>query len=330
MSDILPLVTVIIPTYNYALYIKEAIGSILQQNYPGKAIEIIVVDDGSTDDTKQVLQPFVDSGKIRYYYQQNKGKANATAFGIQNSNGEYIFNLDADDCFLPDKISASVAVFESDNSIVHVASPALCQYEDGVKASGSESLPEAILKKPLDGNWLLDFFYTNKILFGGGSTFAARASVLKSIAIPDGVDMYIDEFLLLALLPLGKSYFVEEPLSVWRIHTNNYSGKTVTMEQKVNKGSRLLQSSSAVLAYIKANNYRRNLIKIYQLQHATREIYFKETLNNKTITDILKYSATVFLGIRPGLKQIIKYHVLNRLVPSGLFRFIKKHKTSNV
>src|ERR1700754_4647904 len=106
MTDKLPLVTVIIPTYNYAVYIGDAVQSILQQNYPTELIEIIVVDDGSTDDTQQVLRPFIEGTNISYYYQQNKGKANATYNGIQKSKGKYIFNLDADDYFLSNKISA--------------------------------------------------------------------------------------------------------------------------------------------------------------------------------------------------------------------------------
>ena len=101
-----PLISVIIPTYNYANYIVEAITSVLNQNYPTDKIEIIVVDDGSTDNTEETLKPFVDEGRIVFYSQQNQGKASATYFGIQNCTGEYIFNLDADDYFLPNKIIA--------------------------------------------------------------------------------------------------------------------------------------------------------------------------------------------------------------------------------
>jgi len=323
MDDLLPLVSVIIPTYNYALYIGDAIQSILQQNYPTELVEIIVVDDGSTDDTRQVLQPFIDGAKVSYHYQQNKGKASATYSAVQKSKGKYIFNLDADDYFLPDKISASVNIFEQDAEIVHVASPALCLYQD-TKKSGNEDLPAIILEKPLDGNWLLQYFYSNKILFGGGSTFAGRASVLKDIEIPEGVDMYIDEFLLLAILPLGKSYFTKEALSVWRIHTNNYSGQTTTHEKQVSKAERLLQSSSAVLGYVENHNFSASLKKTYRLQHATRAIFLKETLNSKTTADIFGYAKEVFFEIRPGWSLIRKHHVINRLIPTGLFKLLKK------
>jgi glycosyltransferase involved in cell wall biosynthesis len=321
----LPLVSVIIPTYNYAQYICEAVNSVLTQEYPVGQIEIIIVDDGSTDNTQGILQPFIDKGSITYYHQQNKGKASATNYGIQHSNGKYIFNLDADDFFLPNKIAASVNVFETDTDIVHVASAAQCLWQDS-QVSGIEDLPVAIVGKVVDGNWLLEYFYNNKILFGGGSTYAAKASVLKKIQIPDAVDMYIDEFLLLAILPLGKSFFVGQPLSVWRIHTSNYSGKTSSIKKRANKGERLLESSSAVLAYLEDNIFNARLIKIYRLQHVTRQVVFKESVNDKKASDILHYATEVFFRIRPGWLLIRKHNVINRLIPTFLLRFLRKVK----
>src|SRR6476646_875006 len=108
----LPLVSIIIPTYNYGHYITEAISSIRDQNYPTSNIEIIVVDDGSTDNTREVLRKYIERGIIHYYYQPNKGKANATNYAIQKASGKYIFNLDADDYYFPDKISSTVRIYE--------------------------------------------------------------------------------------------------------------------------------------------------------------------------------------------------------------------------
>jgi len=75
-----------------------------------KDIEIIVVDDGSTDKTREILRPYVQKNQIRYIYQENKGLAGARNAGIKNSRGEYIAFLDADDLFLPDKIAEQIAV----------------------------------------------------------------------------------------------------------------------------------------------------------------------------------------------------------------------------
>ena len=105
-----PLVSIIIPAYNAGRYIREAVDSALAQTY--KNCEVIVVDDGSTDNTRQVLTPYIDAGKIKYIYQKNKGLAGARNTGIKNSSGEYIALLDADDLFLPEKIAEQVRALE--------------------------------------------------------------------------------------------------------------------------------------------------------------------------------------------------------------------------
>ena len=322
-----PLVSVIIPTYNYAHYILAAINSLLQQTYPKELIEIIVVDDGSTDNTMDILSPLVDKGVVGYFYQKNTGKASATSSGIQKSTGKYIFNLDADDLFLADKIKKTVAVFETDDAIVHVGTPAKRFHDETKVLVNYEKLPKGISGKLLDGNWLLQYFYRNNVLFGGGSTYAARASVLKDIKIPAAVDMFIDEFLLLSILPLGKSFFIEEALSAWRDHQSNYSTLAKNKEQRIIKQQRLIQSSRAILTYLSENKFDDKLIKIYKLKDLNRSVALKESLNNKKLSDVFSYAHNVFINIRPDFATIKKYQVLNRLVPMRLFRFLKGLKS---
>lgn len=105
------LVSIIIPSYNASAYVKEAIDSALAQTH--KDIEIIVVDDGSTDDTKQILEPYIRSNKIHYIYQANKGLSGARNTGIKAARGEYVALLDADDLFLPEKIEKQVEHLET-------------------------------------------------------------------------------------------------------------------------------------------------------------------------------------------------------------------------
>ncbi len=325
MQVLLPKVSVIIPTYNYGNYIEEAVVSVLQQDYPQHLIELIVVDDGSTDDTEKALAAYVANGSVQYIWQPNSGKASATRKGVEMSTGEIIFNLDADDLFLNDKIKNTVTIF-ADPTIVHVASPARLVYQQTGK-TGEENLPADILGKPLDGRWLLHRFYTNNMLFGGGSTYAARAAVLRSIDIPPAVDMYIDEFLLLAILPFGKSYFSPKPLSVWRIHSNNYSGETTNRANQLAKADRLIRSSAAVLLYLQQQSFDKKIIDIYRLQDASRFISFKEYFGTKKLSDIVGFMREI-VAVRPSLKVIKKYKLLNRLLPLGLFRLLKKIQSS--
>ncbi|HEX5152927.1 MAG TPA: glycosyltransferase [Parafilimonas sp.] len=319
---LLPDISVIIPTYNYAHYIIEAINSILQQDYPQEKVEIIVVDDGSTDNTSEVLHEFISSKTIQYSYQENKGKASATYKAIQKCSGKYIFNLDADDYFLPDKLKYTVNIFEDDASIVHVASPARQIMPDG--SCRVEPIPGDIVQRKLEGAWLLERFMNANLLVGGGSTYAARSSALKSIEIPDAVDMYIDEFLVLAILSLGNSFFINECLSVWRGHGFNYSVESKKSEVQLAKSKRLLASSDGVLLYLKNNNYNEDLVNIYRLKNATHHLSYKESLNAKNLKDIALYASEVFLYIRPNWNLIKKYHVINRLLPTSIFNFLKK------
>ncbi|MDE5121033.1 MAG: glycosyltransferase family 2 protein, partial [Trichodesmium sp. St19_bin1] len=91
-----PKVSIIIPVYNCELYITQGIESVLNQTYTD--YEIIVIDDGSTDNTHQVLQPYMK--KIRYFFHENKGLSATRNQGIKMAKGELIALLDADDLFL--------------------------------------------------------------------------------------------------------------------------------------------------------------------------------------------------------------------------------------
>ncbi len=103
-------VSVIIPTYNYGRFIKEAIESALAQTIP--PLEIIVVDDGSRDETANVVREFRD--KVRYIKQDNAGVCAARNRGTSESRGELIAFLDADDSWMPTKIEKQIAKFAED------------------------------------------------------------------------------------------------------------------------------------------------------------------------------------------------------------------------
>ena len=112
------LVSVVIPNYNYARFLPEAIDSVLAQTYG--QIEIIVVDDGSTDDSREILDGYGD--RVTVIFQQNAGVSAARNNGVSRSRGEYLAFLDADDAWLPAKIERQIAAFRGDEEIglVHV------------------------------------------------------------------------------------------------------------------------------------------------------------------------------------------------------------------
>lgn len=117
-----PLVSVIIPCYNQAIYLREAIDSALAQDYPN--IEIIVVDDGSLDNTAKVARRY--GKKVKIFQQENKGLSAARNAGIREASGKYILCLDADDRILPSFCRLTTRVLNENSRIGIVASGWRC------------------------------------------------------------------------------------------------------------------------------------------------------------------------------------------------------------
>jgi glycosyltransferase involved in cell wall biosynthesis len=115
-----PLISCIVPVFNGELYLKETLASIVAQTY--RPLEIIVIDDGSTDLTGQQVHSYGD--QILYVYQHNAGPAAARNHGLHVAKGEFIAFLDADDVWVPHKLALQMARFneysELEMSITHI------------------------------------------------------------------------------------------------------------------------------------------------------------------------------------------------------------------
>lgn len=119
-------VSVVIPTYNYGRYVTEAVKSALAQTLP--PMEIIVVDDGSTDDTAVRLAPYMQ--RIQYIYQENRGLPTARNTGIRKATGEWIALLDADDVWHPQKLEVQLRAVEDLNGVALIGSPSAPMLEE--------------------------------------------------------------------------------------------------------------------------------------------------------------------------------------------------------
>jgi len=120
VAETIPLVSVILPTYNRAWIVNNAIDSVLGQDFSD--FELIVVDDGSTDDTPALLQSY--GARLRAIRQENRGVSAARNAGIRAARGSLIALLDSDDEWLPGKLIAQVAYFEDDSEAL------ICQTEE--------------------------------------------------------------------------------------------------------------------------------------------------------------------------------------------------------
>jgi glycosyltransferase involved in cell wall biosynthesis len=114
MQDAL-LFSVIIPTYNRAAFISGTVQSVLKQTY--KSFEVIIVDDGSTDDTEAVLQPLVQqNSNVFYFKKKNEERGAARNFGIRHAKGDYVTFLDSDDILYPNHLQEAVELIEKNNA----------------------------------------------------------------------------------------------------------------------------------------------------------------------------------------------------------------------
>jgi len=104
----MPKITIIIPAYNSAAFIGEALRSVFNQTYTD--FEVVIVNDGSTDDIRGALEPYID--RVRYFRQENQGPAQARNRAIEEAGGEYIAFLDADDLWEPEKLAKQIREFE--------------------------------------------------------------------------------------------------------------------------------------------------------------------------------------------------------------------------
>jgi len=146
-----PLVSVIMPAYNSEQYIAESIQSVLQQTYENW--ELLVVDDGSTDNTSDIVNRFATTEiRIKYIFQQNGRQAKARNTGIEKSTGTLIAFLDSDDLWLPDKLERQVTTLVAMNADV-VYSNALIIYEPDA-APGATEFP--IVAGRVEGKEMLD------------------------------------------------------------------------------------------------------------------------------------------------------------------------------
>jgi glycosyltransferase involved in cell wall biosynthesis len=211
-----PLVSVIMPAYNAAEYIAEAIESVLIQNY--RNFELIIVDDGSTDNTKEIVASFKDD-KIKYFYKNNGGPSGARNLAIKKAKGQYIMPLDADDMMTPDFITRHLSEFEKHPDVDLV-------YSD-VLLIDKNSTPIRIMNKPeyQDRRYLIrDLFRAGHpiVPFRLGikrSVFEKIGFYDESLLVGEDYDM-MRRFVKAGLNP----HHLSESLHLRRMRTDSLSG----------------------------------------------------------------------------------------------------------
>jgi glycosyltransferase involved in cell wall biosynthesis len=214
-------VSVVIPAYNSVDYTVETIESALAQTYQDR--EIIVVDDGSTDNTREVLKKFGDA--IQYIYKENGGACSARNLGISRSTGEYIACLDCDDLWLPEKLEYSIDALEVELEASFVFTRCLL-----IDAAGVEVGEVGGLCKPGQAAY-------QSILMGGAvpaPTVVIRKSHLARVGFFDEkIFIPADKDLWLRLARESIVCYVDHPLSKYRL-SSNYTLRNIDLSLREN------------------------------------------------------------------------------------------------
>ena len=214
------MVSVIIPTYNHRDFVAETLESVLAQTFTD--YEVIVVNDGSPDDTAHVLRPYIDSGRIRYIEQKNAGQAAARNRGLAEAKGEFIAFLDDDDVWPPDKLDWQVAVMRGEPALVVIGG--LTGFiHDSACVSPSEVQDEKRQEMSL-----VDIFCGNPFQSPGQTLI--RASALRQIGGFDervwGAD---DHDLYIRLASMGTAIKLRRTALYYRLHAENASRATARL-----------------------------------------------------------------------------------------------------
>jgi glycosyltransferase involved in cell wall biosynthesis len=208
-----PLVSVVIDTYNYGQYIEAAVESVLKQDFPPEGVEILVVDDGSTDDTAERLKRF--EGRIQHLCKANGGQASAFNFGFERAHGEIIALLDADDVWMPAKLGRVCETFAQNpeaGMVYHRVSLWKAEGEDSedsyfVPVSGrvTESR-EDLLRYPMVGTSCLAF---------------RRKALRGLLPLPEVLHSQADAYLTALIISVAPVVALPEFLARYRLHGAN-------------------------------------------------------------------------------------------------------------
>jgi glycosyltransferase involved in cell wall biosynthesis len=212
-----PLLSVLIDTFNHENFIEQAVVSVVEQDFPMADTEILVVDDGSTDKTLEILRKF--EPRVRTLRKQNGGQASAFNLAIPQCRGELIAFLDGDDWWRRDKLRTIVPIFESQRDIGGVGHG--CLMVDAQGCLKKTVLPQR--SRRLDARTPeAATLFSRYACFFGTSKVAYRKSILEQLLpIPEGAIIEADEWLFTLAPWLSDVMVLDQPLFYYRLHGGN-------------------------------------------------------------------------------------------------------------
>jgi len=302
-----PLVSVIIPSFNHGKYLPDAIKSIWLQAYA--AVEIIVVDDGSTDNTEEILS---DIPGIKYIYQNNQGLSAARNTGIKNSKGDYMVFLDADDWLLEGAIKTNLDYLKQNTALAFVSGAHEKVFVDaGIIVDEIQPVSNEHYINLLQGNYI-----------GMHATVMYRRWVFNEFFYDTNLRSCEDYDLYLSITRRHPVVHHTKKLAAYRLHGNNMSGD-ITM---------MLTTALLVLGRQKNNLHSLQEKMAFQKGQAIWKDYYCKLLYEKLVANDYnkKGGFATLLNYHPALavKYLINYKPVIKFIksktPSSVKSLIRK------
>ncbi len=309
MTQNIPLVSVVIPSYNHAAYLSDAIESVRKQTYPN--IEIIVVDDGSTDNTKSIMQKYPH---VKYVFQQNQGLSAARNTGISNSKGEFLVFLDADDLLYDYAIAYNVEY--------------LSYYTDAAFVSGAyEVVTHDKRNIDLDRNVILSDHYLHTLkgnYIGMHGTVMYRRFVFNEFLFDTSLQACEDYDIYLKVTRYYPVVHHTKRMAAYRMHSSNMSSNVPMMlaqALKVLKNHEpLLQSDEER----KAHEVGVQAFIDYYCRHLFNVLRVGNIKPSKDMINTLRKYKPKYYYLYTAADLILRKMKLRKLAPDFVFQVLHK------
>lgn len=288
-----PLVSVVIPVYNVEKTIIYTIDSILRQTY--RDIEIVIVNDGSTDNTANILNKYCGNTNVKIFYQENGGISRALNFGIKNSSGDLIARIDGDDIAELDRIDLQVKEFQLNARLVLLGSSVTYINESGNSIGRNFCFTNpALIKKHISEH---NFFWHPTVMFTR-EAFEKVGKYEEQLA-----GLFEDYFLFSKLSEIGECKNLSKPLTQYRISADQITSGAICNDFKIqmhkiiengrfnNRQIQHLKDLKLKSKYNKVEStcLRLNLVEknpLYKIYLKLLKLGFSKSISNNTIVYI--------------------------------------------